>query len=238
MRVLLLAAGLGTRLRPITDSTPKCLVPINGKPLLEIWLERLTNAGMGPFLVNTHYLHHQVDQFLETSKFRDMVELVYEPKLLGTAGTLLKNIDFFKGEAGMLIHADNYCLANLREFKQKHISTNREIDFTMMTFSTDNPKNCGIVELDSEGFVTKFLEKPEIVASKLANGAVYILSRKFIQDFNQRFPNAKDFSIDVIPGCIGNIKTYFTNKILIDIGTPQALKKCDPIAYENLDIKH
>ena len=137
----------------------------------------------------------------------------------------------------MLIHADNYCLADLKEFEQKHTSTSCEIDFTMMTFNTDNPINCGILELDSEGFVTKFLEKPEIAPSKLANGAIYILSRKFIQDFKRRFPNAKDFSNDVIPGCIGNIKTYFTDKVLIDIGTPQALKKCDPITYENIDIK-
>ena len=52
MRAMLLAAGLGTRLQPITDTIPKCLVPINGKPLLQIWLERLTKAGIGPFLIN------------------------------------------------------------------------------------------------------------------------------------------------------------------------------------------
>ncbi len=56
MRALLLAAGLGTRLRPITDKIPKCLVPIQGKPLLEIWLDKLYEAGVQEFLVNTHYL--------------------------------------------------------------------------------------------------------------------------------------------------------------------------------------
>ena len=94
MRAILLAAGLGTRLRPITDTIPKCLVLIHGKPLLQIWLEKLTEVGIGPFLINTHYLHKQVEKFIEESEFSEQVELVYEEKLLGTAGTLSKNIDF------------------------------------------------------------------------------------------------------------------------------------------------
>mgnify|MGYP003956646267 CR=1 FL=1 len=65
MRAMLLAAGLGTRLQPITDKIPKCLVPIKGKPLLQIWLERLAQVGIGPFLINTHYLAEQVEAFIE-----------------------------------------------------------------------------------------------------------------------------------------------------------------------------
>ena len=61
MRAILLAAGLGTRLRPITDKIPKCLVPINGKPLIDYWLEQLTKAGIEKFLINTHYLHEKVE---------------------------------------------------------------------------------------------------------------------------------------------------------------------------------
>ena len=76
MRAILLAAGLGTRLQPITNNTPKCLVPINGTPLLQIWLERLTAAGMGPFLVNTHYLADMVTAFVEGSTFKKNVLLV------------------------------------------------------------------------------------------------------------------------------------------------------------------
>ena len=63
MRAILLAAGYGTRLRPLTNKIPKCLVSIKGKPLLQIWLEQLTAAGIGPFLINTHYLADQVVDF-------------------------------------------------------------------------------------------------------------------------------------------------------------------------------
>lgn len=76
------------------------MVPIKGKPLLGIWLERLTQAGMGPFLVNTHYLARQVEAFIETSTYREQVRLVHELELRGTAGTLIENLDFFQGEEG------------------------------------------------------------------------------------------------------------------------------------------
>ena len=78
MRTILLAAGLGTRLKPITDSIPKCLVNIKGKPLLEIWLERLTDAGMGPFLINTHHHHEIVHQFIKNSKYNENITLKTE----------------------------------------------------------------------------------------------------------------------------------------------------------------
>ena len=69
MRVLLLAAGCGTRLRPLTNTIPKCLVPINGQPLLDIWLNSLNKAGQGPFMINTHYLADQVHKFIEFSPY-------------------------------------------------------------------------------------------------------------------------------------------------------------------------
>jgi mannose-1-phosphate guanylyltransferase len=90
-----MAAGLGTCLRPLTDSMPKCLVPIKDQSLLGIWLERLTKAGLGPILINTHYLANQVEAFIETSPYRDQVELVNERELHGTAGTLITNLNFF-----------------------------------------------------------------------------------------------------------------------------------------------
>ena len=100
MRVMLLSAGFGTRLRPLTDNMPKCLVPIKGQPLLQIWLERLSSIGLGPFLINTHYLADKVSSFITTSQFCDQVTLFHEKNLLGTAGTLMVNLDFFQGKDG------------------------------------------------------------------------------------------------------------------------------------------
>ena len=105
MKAMLLSAGLGNRLRPLTEKIPKCLVPINGKPILQIWLERLSAENIGPFLINTHYLPKQVNDFVSASAFSSQISLVNEVSLLGTAGTLIKNIDFFNQNDGLMIHA-------------------------------------------------------------------------------------------------------------------------------------
>ena len=159
MRAILLAAGIGSRLRPLTNNTPKCLMPIKGQPLLGVWLGHLSQANIGPFLINTHYLADQVESFIEASNYKNQVTLVNEPDLEGTAGTLIKNINFFQAEDGLLIHADNYCLADFIAFQEAHHNRPPECLMTMMTFRTDDPSSCGIVDLNERGIVTGFYEK-------------------------------------------------------------------------------
>jgi len=222
MRALLLAAGFGTRLKPLTDMIPKCLVPINGTPLLEIWLERLSSAGIREYLVNTHYLADQVEDYIAHSKYKSLIKIVNEPNLLGTAGTLIANIDFFQGEDGMLVHADNYCLADLGAFQKAHFDRPKECLMTMMTFRSDDPHSCGIVELNQSGTVIGFHEKVTNPPGNLANGAVYILSAELLKKMSTNFHGAKDFSTEVLNRCVGNIYSYETSEIFIDIGTPKS----------------
>lgn len=222
MRAILLAAGCGTRLRPLTDRVPKCLVPIKGMPLLAIWLKRLTEAGMGPFLINTHYLAEQVEAYIESSTYQNQVTLVHEHELLGTAGTLIANAGFFGGEDGLLIHADNYCLADFSAFMRAHQLRPAGCVMTMMTFRTDTPSSCGIVELDERGVVVGFHEKVASPPGNLANGAIYILSRDFIEVLVTEYAAVVDFSTEILPRFSGCIFTYETAKVFMDIGTPDA----------------
>ena len=227
MRALLLAAGLGTRLRPITDHTPKCLVSIGNKPLLQIWLERLSEAGIGPFLINTHYLADQVVAFVEQSPLRKRIKLVHENNLLGTAGTLIDNLDFFKGEDGLLIHADNYCLADFTEFERAHMDRPLGCLMTMMTFRTENPSSCGIVELDASGVVIDFHEKVENPPGNLANGAVYIISAELIEEIAADLRYVKDFSTEVLHRFKGRIFSHEITDVFLDVGTPENYKKAN-----------
>ena len=94
VRALLLAAGLGTRLRPLTNSCPKCLMPIGGRPLLEHWLCTLLRHKISKVLVNIHHHRDLVESFLTRKQFNDWVFGVYEPRLLGTARTLSENEAF------------------------------------------------------------------------------------------------------------------------------------------------
>lgn len=221
MRAILLASGYGTRLKPLTDTMPKCLVPIKKKPLLGIWLERLTAAGLGPFLVNTHYLSEQVKHFIATSPYRDQVTLVHEPELLGTAGTLIANREFYKGEDGLLIHADNYCLADFGAFVEAHRDRPPECVMTMMTFRSEDPSSCGIVELNARNVVTAFHEKVANPPGNLANAAVYCLSAGLVKTIAREMPDVTDFSTQILPRFMGQIYTCQTAETLVDIGTPQ-----------------
>ena len=227
MRAMLLAAGLGTRLRPLTDTMPKCLVPIKGHPLLSIWLERLTQAGIGPFLINTHYLAKQVQNLIEASPYRDQVTLVNELELLGTAGTLIANLDFFQSEDGLLIHADNYCLADFTAFLQAHRNRPSECLMTMMTFRTHDPSSCGIVELDERGIVIGFHEKLANPPGNLANGAIYILSTELLHLLGTDLHTVKDFSTEVLNRFVGRIYSYETSEIFIDVGTPASYEQAN-----------
>lgn len=227
MKTILLAAGFGTRLMPLTKDIPKCLVPIKGVPLLEIWLSRLVKFNLGPFLVNTHYLSNKVELHIEESKHNKKVTLVNEPVLMGTAGTLIKNLDFFQGEDGLLIHSDNYCMADFNAFVEAHQNRPKGCLLTMMTFRTNNPSSCGVVELNHQGVVTKFYEKVSNPPGNLANGAIYILSAELIGMIKKELSDAKDFSTEILNRLIGRIYTYETHELFMDIGTPETYKKAN-----------
>lgn len=220
MKAILLAAGFGTRLRPLTNTVPKCLVPIKGKPLLQIWLENLTAAGIGPFLINTHYLPEQVEKFVETSPFKKDITIVYETELLGTAGTLRKNHLFFGGQDGMLIHADNYCITDFNAFIETHKTRPAQCELTMMTFQTTDSSSCGIVELDKQGSVIAFHEKVKSPPGNLANGAIYIMSHKLIMDIATG--SQTDISTEILPSLMYKIFTFENTGIHLDIGNIKA----------------
>ena len=227
MRALLLSAGYGTRLRPITNHTPKCLVPINGTPLLQIWLERLYRAGVSSFLVNTHYLADRVKVFVEESEYRKNIQLTFEDDLLGTAGTLIRNIDFFQGEDGLLIHADNYCLADLTAFESAHNNRPFGCLMTMMTFRTDDPSSCGIVEVDENGIVVGFHEKVKTPPGNLANAAIYIISHELLEIIRTDLNYITDFSTEVLPRFKGYIFTHEISDLFLDIGTLDKYEKAN-----------
>ena len=225
VKALLLAAGYGSRLKPLTNEWPKCLMPIGQRPLLEYWLETLWQNNIHEVLVNLHYLSEIVKGYLERPRFRDWVKYVYEPNLLGTAGTLRQNYRFFSNCSTLLIHADNWCQCNFYDFLHFHENNRPDgTSITMMTFQTENAEKCGIVECDEKGVVIAFHEKKNNPPSNLANAAVYILEPDVLIWLNQN-PQITDFSTEVLPAWIGRIATWHNSIIHRDIGTLPVLSK-------------
>lgn len=232
MKAILLAAGFGSRLRPLTNTLPKCLVPVGGEALLGIWLRRLDAAGIGSFLVNTHYLSEQVAGYLEGSPFRHRVTVRHEPELLGTAGTLIANAGFLGGDDGLLIHADNWCLADFPSFLAAHRDRQKGCVMTMMSFRTETPSSCGILETDSNGVVIGFHEKQANPPGNLANGAVYLLAPEFLAEMKNRWPQASDFSTEILPHFVGRIQAWETSAPFLDIGTPESYALANRLASD------
>ena len=224
-KALLLAAGLGTRLSPLTDIWPKCLMPIKNRPLLEYWLGILHKTDIDNVLVNTHYYSEYVVDFLQQSQFKDWVHSVYEENLLGTAGTLRENADFFQNSTVMLAHADNWTCCDFSNFLSYHHNQRpKGTVITMMTFNCPNPLSCGIVELDKNGIVVGFHEKVQNPPGRLANAAVYLIEPEVIE-WIENNPEITDFSTEVIPQFMGRISAWENKNIHRDIGTIKILKE-------------
>ena len=225
MRVLLLAAGIGSRLAPITATTPKCLVMINGRPLLDYWLELLFEAGIERVLINTHYLSEQVHAYVRASRWAPRIDLVYEAELLGTGGTVLANREWFQGQPFVLAHADNLTDFDVAGLIAAHRTRPSGHLMTMLGFRTDDPRSCGILELDDRQTVLAFHEKVENPPGNLANGAVYVFEPEVIDIVAARGTPVVDLSTEIIPGFIGRILCVETNGYHRDIGTPESLRR-------------
>ncbi len=223
MRAILLAAGLGTRLRPITNTVPKCMVPIHGKPLLGYWLDLLFNNGVERILINTHYLPAPVCNFVASSIWSSSVDLIHEDHLLGTAGTILKNRAFCADQALMVAHADNLTRFRPAEFIAAHVARSPECVMTMMTFDTDAPQTCGIAEVDARGVVQDFHEKVANPPGTRANAAVYIFEPSVIDYIASLDKDVCDISTEVLPHFIGKIQTFHNADYHRDIGTLESL---------------
>lgn len=223
MKAFLLAAGKGTRLRPLTDTVPKCLVDICGTPLLAIWFKLLREAGITSALINTHHLPEAVRAFVRDHTPAGMdIRLAHEDDLLGSAGTVKHNRDFVAGdEEFMVIYADNLSSLSLADFMAYHRA--KKSSFTMGLFRADVPEECGIASMDADGRIVRFVEKPGVPESNLANAGIYIMRSDMIRAIPDK-PLA-DFGFDLIPGLVGKMYGYPIPDYYIDIGTLERLDK-------------
>jgi len=225
MRALLLAAGLGLRLLPITATTAKCMVEINGRPLLDYWLELLFDAGIERVLVNTHWLADQVEAYVKASRWADRIDLVHEAELLGTGGTILANRKWFRQKPFIVAHADNLTDFDVRGFTAAHERRPAGHAITMLGFRTDTPRSCGILELDRRGTVIAFHEKVDDPPGNLANGAVYIFEPEVADSIAAMGRPQVDLSTEIIPDYVGRILCVETAGYHRDIGTPESLRR-------------
>lgn len=216
MKAFLLAAGNGTRLRPLTDSVPKCLLPIQGVPLLEIWLNNCKAAGITDVLVNTHAHAGAIRKFATEQKTGVRVHIAEEPELLGSAGTLAENHEFIAGEkAFFVLYADvltNVALLSMLAFHQHN-----HLVATLGVYQVPDPTRCGIVTINEDSVIQEFAEKPLQPVSNWAFAGVMIAGQELFDFLPAQLP--ADLGFDVLPRMIGKMRAYRVSEYILDIGT-------------------
>lgn len=222
MKAFLLAAGVGSRLRPITDTAPKCMVCIAGRPLLEIWLDSFARAGVDEVLVNLHHLPAVVRSHLAGRVGPPTVRTVYEPLLLGSAGTLAANRQWVAGEEMFLAcYADNLTDFDLRSLVRAH----REHDgiATLTAFRSASPSAGGVLETDATGRLTGFAEKPTWPVSDLVNAGMYAFTPQVLGQIAG--PPPQDIGYDLLPRLVGRARVVLVDGYFRDIGTIESYRK-------------
>jgi len=218
MKAFLLAAGHGTRLRPITDSIPKCLVPIRGKPLLGIWFELLRRYGIHEVLVNVHCHADAVREYVTGQNQGLEIRVFEEPELLGSAGTIATNGDWVRSDPSFwVLFADVLTNANLDDMFRFHCSKGRAI--TLGIYEVPDPKRCGIVELDREDVIRRFIEKPSDPIGKLAFSGLLLGTPELLDAIPPGSP--VDLGSGVLPRLTGRMVGYRIQDYLLDVGTKE-----------------
>ena len=222
MKAFLLAAGVGSRLRPLTDAKPKCLLEVGGRALLDRWLDAFDRAGVDEVLVNLHHLPGVVRLHLAGRTGPPRVRTFFEPELLGSAGTLLANRQWVEEEEFFLAcYADNLTDFELRSLIEAH--RERGAAATLAVFHSENPSAGGVVELDAGGRVIGFVEKPSEPVCDLTNAGMYAFGPGVIDEIDDRLP--QDIGYDLMPRLVGRARAVLVEGYFRDIGTPDAYRR-------------
>ncbi|MGH9756111.1 MAG: nucleotidyltransferase family protein, partial [Candidatus Acidiferrales bacterium] len=173
MKAFLLAAGNGTRLKPLTDTVPKCLLPVQGTPLLGIWLELCREHGIDEVLINAHAHSAAVMKYAAEHHHGLTIRVSEEKTLLGSAGTLRENREWIgKDSEFWILYGDVLTCANLIRMLEFHRRLRQPA--TIGVYEVTNPQHCGIVTPDETGIVRDFVEKPAHPRGHLAFAGLMI----------------------------------------------------------------
>jgi mannose-1-phosphate guanylyltransferase len=216
LKAFLLAGGHGTRLRPLTDSVPKCLVPIRGRALLDIWLDLCARSGITDVLINLHAHSQPIEQHLRRNNSPVNVRIVHEERLLGSAGTLAANRDWVASDpAFWILYSDVLTNANLRRMSEFHFRHGRIA--TLGLYQVPDPSRCGVAIANDTGVITGFEEKPQTPRSNWVFSGLMVANPGLFDLIPPCVP--ADIAFHVLPQLLGKMLAYPIEDYLLDIGT-------------------
>ena len=219
LTAVILAGGLGTRLRSVVPDRPKVLAAVRGRPFLEHLLDRLAEHGIRHVVLCTGHLADQV-----RAQFGDNygdLRLVHseEPSPLGTAGALRLALPLFESDPVLVMNGDSLCDIDLGAFWEWHVSQNAQGTLALAKVP-DETKRYGQVETDADGAVSSFREKAEHGSGTWISAGVYLLGVPLVSTIPSDC--ATSLEEDVFPAWVGRgLYGYQTDGRFLDVGTPQ-----------------
>src|ERR1700722_10765821 len=206
MRAMVLSAGLGTRLRPLTNEITKPMVPVLDRPGMAHILEPLEHHGFEVVIANLHYFPESIKQY-----FGERLSYRFEPELLGTAGGGRGCADFFGDDSFVVISGDALTDIDLTAFAARH----REAGgiATLAVKKVSDTREYGVVLHDREGRITGFQEKPnpQEALSDLGNCGIYIFEPTIFDYFPER--PFVDWAQDVFPALLENDVPFHIHEV-------------------------
>lgn len=230
MKAMVLAAGEGRRLRPLTTAVPKPMIAIVGRPILEHTVESLVRQGVRELVINLHHCSDSVRaHFGDGSRWGARIRYSPEPTLRGTAGALTPWREFFDASF-LVVYGDNLTSCNLASLEGVHRA--RRAFATMALFHRADPSQSGVAEVEPDGRIRRFLEKPGAgaVFSHWVNAGVMILEPEAIDTIPRDRP--ADFGRDLLPRWVAEGRQVFGYLMPADeklwwIDTPEDLRRVE-----------
>lgn len=215
MNAVLLAAGYGTRLLPLTEETPKILIDVGGETLLNRQLRYLREQGFDRVLVNAH---HHADQIVDAVKGNPNVEVFVEDELQGTAGALLPMRDSLESRF-VVLNGDTLTDLPLAPLMGR-LGAGSDVIVTLA--HSDYTAGKGVADVVG-GLIVGFREKPEDGNSGFVNQGVYAMNDRALDWIEP----GDDLAIDLFPklAADGRLSPCFTERRFLDVGTPEDLRR-------------
>jgi mannose-1-phosphate guanylyltransferase len=222
MQALILAAGRGKRMRPLTDKIPKVMLPVGRKPFLAYLIEYLKKQGINEFILAVCWKKEKIKNYFGDGK-KFGVEIVYseEKKLSDTAGAIKNAENLIKNKNIIILNGDSFVDIDIKKMLKFH--KEKKSPITMAVYKTKNPGRYGEVIIDENDIVVRFKEKAKTKRENFINAGVYIFQKKILKNF----PKNKKLSLekDIFPNLAGKIAAFKTKGYFIDIGTQEDYKK-------------
>lgn len=225
MDVIILAGGLGTRLRSVVSEVPKCMAPVAGKPFLYYLLQWIDRFDVNHVILSVGYLHEIIESWIAENRhlFNLVIDFAFENEPLGTGGAICLALKKVNKKKALIVNGDTFFNINLKAFREQHEAHNAILSVALKPMQNFNRYGNVYVK---NNLITDFKEK-QFCANGLINGGIYFINKT--NPFFEKLPEKFSFETEILQPAAGKslIHGFIFDNYFIDIGIPDDYAKAN-----------